>query len=107
METYSGLLSFDREAFREDTGQYQLQFIVKDSGVPVRSDTANLSLSLVVSNESSNLAGIHVDDEEISRHNLVIAIALNTITLFVGLLVLLVLYMIELKYRNAANYMRL
>ena len=109
VDTYSGLLSFDREATREDTGQYQLQFIVKDSGVPVQSATANFSLSLVVSNETSNLAGLQVDDEETSHQNLLIVIALTAVTGSVGLVIVLTICLIRRNdrrdRRNAANHM--
>lgn len=109
VDTYSGLLSFDREATREDTGQYQLQFIVKDSGVPVQSATANLSLSLVVSNETSNLAGLQVDDDVTSHQNLLIVIALTAVTGSVGLVVVLTICLIRRNdrrdRRNAANHM--
>lgn len=109
VDTYSGLLSFDREATREDTGQYQLQFLVSDSGVPVQSATANLSLSLVVSNETSNLAGLQVDDENSAHQNLLIVIALTAVTGSVGIVVILTICIIRRNdrrdRRNAANHM--
>lgn len=64
---------------------------------------SNLSLSLEVSNESSNLSGIQVDNEKISHHNLFSAIALKIIEI---LIILLTLYVIVLNCRsNAANNM--
>lgn len=99
----------DSTANQPSDTQYQLKFIVKDSKVPVQSATANLSVSRVISNESSNLSGLQPDDKETSYHYLFIVIALNTIILFVGLFLALKICQIARNYRsdrrNGANHM--
>ena len=53
LNRYTGILSFNREIKQQDTGSYDLQFVVKDSGIPVLSASTNLSLILSVSNVTS------------------------------------------------------
>lgn len=52
---YSGLISFTHEATAQDAGSYDLQLVVKDSGIPVLSATTNLTLILTVSNTTSKI----------------------------------------------------
>ena len=55
IKRYSGLLTFTHEATAQDAGTYDLQFVVKDSGIPVLSATTNLTLILTVSNTTSKM----------------------------------------------------
>lgn len=52
---YSGLISFTHEATAQDAGSYDLQLVVKDSGIPVLSATTNLTIILTVSNTTSKI----------------------------------------------------
>lgn len=49
---YTGLLSFTRDVTPHDAHTYELEFVVKDSGTPVRSATTVLNLVLTVSNKT-------------------------------------------------------
>lgn len=62
---YTGLLSFTREASQQDSGLYDLQITVKDSGTPVLSATTDLSLKLTVSNQTYEVLNAeHVQSED-------------------------------------------
>ena len=52
---YTGLLSFTRVVTQQDAGSYELEFVVKDSGTPVRSATTIVFLTLTVSNKTSEM----------------------------------------------------
>ena len=52
---YTGLLSFNREVNQQDAGSHELEFLVKDSGIPMLSASTNISLVLTVSNLTSEM----------------------------------------------------
>ena len=85
LNRYTGILSFNREIKQQDTGSYDLQFVVKDSGIPVLSASTNLSLILSVSNVTSeyvfNSTKPHLSDR--IHQYLLIVIVLVAVTLAV------------------------
>lgn len=81
---YSGLLSFNREANQHDAGAHDLQFVVKDSGIPTLSASTNLSLVLTVSNLTSEMFNAtHIQLSEKIHQYLLIVIVLVAVTLAV------------------------
>ena len=81
---YSGLLSFNREANQKDAGSHELQFVVKDSGIPALSASTNLSLVLTVSNLTSEMFNAtHIHLSEKIHQYLLIVIVLVAVTLAV------------------------
>ncbi|GAB1608886.1 protocadherin alpha-11-like isoform X1, partial [Argonauta hians] len=93
-----GALSFARDAFRDDNGQYMLQLSVRDQGNPSLSTSANFSLSLVVSNETSSgsKAGEFLSPTGGGvGENLLIVIALIAVTGSVGLVILITICVIR------------
>ena len=81
---YTGLLAFTRVATQQDAGTHDLQFVVKDSGTPALSATANLSLMLTVSNKTfKSLNAVHTQTEENTHMFLLIIIVLVSMTVSV------------------------
>lgn len=81
---YTGLLSFSRALGPQDTGSYELEFIVKDSGSPVLSASTTIFLTLTISNKTSgmlNAVQIRTDDKV--HLNLAVVIVLGAVTLAV------------------------
>ena len=77
----TGLLSFSREMTQTDSGVYNLQFGVKDSGVPILSATTSLTLRLVVSNRTfEKLNVVHIDPNDKIHMYLLIFIVLVAIS---------------------------
>ncbi|XP_052834272.1 protocadherin-11 X-linked isoform X1 [Octopus bimaculoides] len=99
-----GSLSFAREANRDDNGMYMLQLMVKDRGKPPLSTTANFSLSLVVSNETSNKHGEFLTPSNGGvGQNLLVVIALIAVTGSVGLVILITICVIRWNDRRQTS----
>lgn len=77
---FTGLLSFGREPTQTDSGFYNLQFVVKDSGDPVLSATTNLNIRLIVSNKTfEKMNAVQVDPNDRIHMYLLIFIVLVAI----------------------------
>ena len=59
IDHYSGLLSSTGALTKQDAGSYELEFVVKDSGMPVLSATTTIFLSLIMKNKSSSLERVN------------------------------------------------
>ena len=59
IDHYSGLLSSTGALTKQDAGSYELEFVVKDSGMPVLSATTTIFLSLIVKNKTSSLERVN------------------------------------------------
>lgn len=63
---YTGLLAFNRVVSQHDARSYELELIVKDSGIPALTATTTLFMTLTVSNKTSemlNAAPIQTGDK--------------------------------------------
>ena len=99
---YTGLLFFTREVTHHDTGSYELEFVVKDSGTPVLSATTTLSLTLTVSNKTSEvLNAVHIQTGDKIHLNLVIIVTLIAVTLSVVITASMSICI--LRYSNRIN----
>lgn len=78
---YTGLLSFTRVVTQYDTGSYDLQFVVKDSGTPVLSATTTLLMMLTVTNRSSEMLDVVISqsEERIHLHLLIVIVVVSVI----------------------------
>lgn len=84
IDHYSGLLSFARVVTPHDAGTYDLQFVVKDSGTPVRSANTSLSLKLAVSNKTSEmLNAVYIQSDDTVHLYLLIVIVLVSVSVSV------------------------
>lgn len=74
---YTGLLSFTRVVSPQDAGSYELDFTVKDSGIPVHSENTTIYVLLTVSNKSSEmLNAVHIEsDEKIHLYLLIVLVS--------------------------------
>ena len=59
IDHYSGLLSSTGALTKQDAGSYELEFVVKDSGMPVLSATTTIFLSLIMKNKTSSLERVN------------------------------------------------
>lgn len=86
---YTGVLSFGRAATVADSGTYTLRLAVSDSGTPMLSSTANLSLVVIVNNETTLIPeDFQMHKGVIMQHNLLIVIVLTAITASVAIVVI-------------------
>ncbi|GAB1603312.1 protocadherin alpha-11-like isoform X1 [Argonauta hians] len=84
-----GSIYFARPATIQDSGLYRLQLVVVDSGIPPNSAESNLSLSVIVNNDTlilneENRSGMG----ELVQQNLLIVIVLTVITVAVAFIVI-------------------
>ncbi|CAE1240583.1 PCDHD1 [Acanthosepion pharaonis] len=81
---YSGFLTFTREVTPQDSGPYELEFVVRDSGTPPLSATTRLILVLTVSNKTSEMMNVvHIQTGNKIHLNLVIIVTLTAVVLSV------------------------
>ncbi|CAE1231473.1 unnamed protein product [Acanthosepion pharaonis] len=81
---YTGSLSFTRVVTQQDAGSYGLEFVVKDSGNPVLSAATVLTLSLTVSNKTSEMTNaVHMKTEDKIHLNLAVVIVLVAVSVSV------------------------
>ena len=84
IDHYSGLLSSTGALTKQDAGSYELEFVVKDSGMPVLSATTTIFLSLIVKNKTSSLERVNgvlqrSESEEKVHLNMVIIITVAAV----------------------------
>nr|QBA31128.1 protocadherin [Octopus vulgaris] len=85
---YTGVLTFSRTVYQSDAGLYYLQCIVKDSGIPVLSAASNLSITLTVSNKTSEkMAVAHSDSDKRIHLSLVVIITLAAVTVSMAVVI--------------------
>lgn len=81
---YTGLLSFTRALTQQDSGSYELEFLVKDSGNPVLSATTSLLLAVTISNKTTEmLNAIYIQSDDKIHLNSAIVIVLVAVTVSV------------------------
>ncbi|GAB1603894.1 protocadherin beta-15-like [Argonauta hians] len=95
LNSYTGVLSFSRNVYRTEAGQYNLLFGVKDNGIPILSTTTSLSLTLVASNNTfplRTLASKDIDFQiQINLFLLIIAAAVTVSVIMVIIITICVL----------------
>ena len=84
IDHYSGLLSSTGALTKQDAGSYELEFVVKDSGMPVLSATTTIFLSLIMKNKTSSLERVNgvlqrSESEEKVHLNMVIIITVAAV----------------------------
>ena len=84
IDHYSGLLSSTGALTKQDAGSYELEFVVKDSGIPVLSATTTTFLSLIMKNKTSSLERVNgvlqrSESDEKVHLNMVIIITVATV----------------------------
>lgn len=98
---YTGLLSFTRVVNPQDAGLYDLQFLVRDSGTPSLSSTTSLALTLMVSNETSEmLNAVHTQSGDKIHLYLLILVVLVAVTVSVPVTAAMSLCIIRCKDRK-------
>ena len=81
---YTGLLSFSRVVTQQDAGSYDLEFGVRDSGIPSLSATTSLYLTLTVRNSTSEIQNsAHSGTEDKIHLYLLVVIVLIAVTISV------------------------
>lgn len=110
VDHYSGLLAFTRVLNQQDAGSYDLEFVVKDSGTPVRSATTSLFLTLTVSNKTSEmLNSVYIQTDDNIHLNLAIIIVLVAvmvsviITAFMSICILRCINKTNTAHRDETN----
>ncbi|GAB1603893.1 protocadherin beta-15 isoform X1 [Argonauta hians] len=102
---YTGVLSYSRPVYQNDAGVYELQFTVKDSGSPVLSASATLSLTLTVNNSTSTkYAAMDSQTDNKIHFNLFIIIVVATVTASVVLVVSIVICIIRRSDQRNVQY---
>ena len=102
---YTGLLSFSRVVTQQDTGSYDLQFVVKDSGTPVLSAKVDMILKLTVSNKTLELLSTkHMKSEKRIHLVLMIVIVLVAVTVSVSITAAMSICIIRCKDRRNASH---
>ncbi|XP_014767714.1 protocadherin gamma-B6 isoform X1 [Octopus bimaculoides] len=105
INAHSGILSFSRAVYQNDAGSYELQFIVKDSGNPVLSATAILSLTLTVSNKTSTmLTAVQIQSSDMIDVNLVIIIVVVAVVLSIAIVIFITTCIVKYNYPRNANH---
>ncbi|GAB1604057.1 protocadherin gamma-C4-like [Argonauta hians] len=102
MNPYTGVLTFSRTVYQNDAGLYQLEFLVKDSGSPVKSATTRVSLTLTVSNKTSvmSTAVQSQSDNTIDVTFLVIIVA---VTVIVSVIIVIAITLCIVRCNNTRN----
>ena len=106
LNRYTGLLSFTHIVSQQDAGLYELEFIVKDNGIPVLNKTTNLSLVLTVSNKTFEMMSeSHQQSSKKTHLFLMIAIVLVSMTVSVPITAVIAICIVRCRNRknNAAN----
>ncbi|CAI9737401.1 protocadherin beta-15-like isoform X1 [Octopus vulgaris] len=105
IDTIKGSIYFARAATAQDSGLYKLQLIVFDSGEPVNSAESNLSLSVIVNNDTAAInKGFEPHTGITLQHNLLIVIVLTVITVSVAIIVITTICVIRRNdVRNATT----
>lgn len=100
---YTGLLSFTREISVQDSGMYELEFSVKDSGTPSLSATTAMVLMLTVSNKTTEVLNtVHPQPADKIHLYLMIVLVLVAVTLSVPLTAGVSICIIRCKQRKTA-----
>ena len=101
---YTGLLSFSRVVTQQDTGSYDLEFIVKDSGTPVLSANVDMILKLTVSNKTLKILNAkHIKTGESVHLFLLIVIVVVAVTVSVSITAAMSICIIRCKDRRNAS----
>ncbi|GAB1604053.1 protocadherin gamma-A11-like isoform X4 [Argonauta hians] len=100
---YTGVLSFSRTVYQNDAGNYKLEFMVKDSGLPSLSAVTTLNLSLSVSNTTSPmLAAVHQQSDSLINATWVVIIVPVVVVLSVVIVISITLCVIRTRNQNRA-----
>ena len=97
---YSGLLSFNRVVEKYDAGLYELEIVVKDSGIPVLSAVTSVSLILSLSNRTLEINNKNKPDIMI-HFNVAIVIVVVSVTLAIS--TVLILTICYIRYSDRKN----
>ena len=102
---YTGLLSFTRVVTQFDAGSYELEFIVKDSGIPVLSDTTTVFLILTVSNKTFEMINaVHIEtDEADEKIYLDFLIVIVSVAVTLSVIITAIISICFLRFTNRKN----
>ncbi|GAB1604376.1 protocadherin beta-15-like isoform X1 [Argonauta hians] len=102
---YTGVVSFSRTVYQNDAGQYELGFIVEDSGSPTMSATTTLSLSLTVSNKTSKMyTALDAQPEDKIHINFVIITIVAAVIVSVAIVVSITICIIQRNNQRDVQY---
>lgn len=102
LDSYNGLLSFTRDVYRNDAGSYDLQFLVKDSGIPVMSSTTTLTLILSVSNDTQEMI-MHQRTQPSDRIHLNLVIVIVLLSVIIAISISISLTVCIIQWKNQAK----
>lgn len=99
---YSGLLSFSRDLNQQDAGAYDLQFIVKDNGIPILNATTTVFLTLTVSNKTIGILNTALSQPE-DKVNMFILIVIVLVAVTVSVPVTASVSICFIRCKNRKN----
>lgn len=100
---YTGLLSFSRVVTQKDAGSYDLEFGVRDSGIPSLSATTSLYLTLTVRNGTSEMLNSAQTDTEDKMH-LYLLVVIVLISVIVSVTATACISVCILRCKERKNY---
>ncbi|GAB1603904.1 protocadherin beta-15 [Argonauta hians] len=102
---YTGVVSFSRTVYRNDAGLYNLKFIVRDSGTPALSAKTTMSMTLIVSNNTSTrMSAIQFQSNNKIHINLFIIIIVAAVTVSVLLVVSITVCIVRRNNQQKTHY---